>query len=234
MKLAVTFAVSCGIHLGGWLALSATSLAQETVSCAPNTPTEFEFISSSSPVLPPTAKETPKPVRAEKIVSQRAAALFAERAPTKNEGSALGQEPSAPAERIETPAATAPDFMAEKPLESAPPQHNAASDYSDSQTTATTNPQGNAEVVDALVHERLRQAALLCYPKSAQRFGLRGECTLAFCVTGVGDVSDVNVINSSGHSSLDEAARLCVLKYSVPFPSNAAAHCFQSVVQFFP
>ena len=87
---------------------------------------------------------------------------------------------------------------------------------------------GNAEL-----HARLAEAARGCYPRSAVRFGLRGEAQVAFCIGTDGVGRSVEVRRSSGEPRLD-AAIGCVVERASPFPAGARGQCFVFPLVFGP
>jgi periplasmic protein TonB len=59
------------------------------------------------------------------------------------------------------------------------------------------------------------------YPVVARRRGLQGRTTVTFVVDASGSATDLRVVESSGHQSLDSAALEAVAR-SAPLPSPAA------------
>ena len=76
----------------------------------------------------------------------------------------------------------------------------------------------------------LAQAAQRCYPRAARRLGLVGQTTMRFCIDGKGAPAQIEVLQSSGHDSLDEAAADCVIREAAPFP--ALPRCLSVPVRF--
>ncbi|MGI5862472.1 MAG: TonB family protein [Myxococcales bacterium] len=67
------------------------------------------------------------------------------------------------------------------------------------------------------ISRRLAAEANGCYPRAARRFRLEGRAKVRFCIGPEGEPQEVRVLESSGHSLLDQAA-LCVVARAAPFP----------------
>jgi TonB family protein len=55
---------------------------------------------------------------------------------------------------------------------------------------------------------------------------------LAFCVDAQGMAAQARLAQSSGHSSLDEAALECVVKKAQPLPESSRGGCFVAPILF--
>ena len=88
---------------------------------------------------------------------------------------------------------------------------------------------GDTEALETIQH-LLAQAAQRCYPRAARRLGLVGQTTMRFCVDGRGAATQIQVLHSSGHDALDEAATECVIREAAPFP--ALGRCLSVPVRF--
>ena len=71
------------------------------------------------------------------------------------------------------------------------------------------------------------------YPRDAVMKGERGVVALLVKVSPLGTVDDVEVVSSSGHESLDEAARKAVLRWRfTPATEDGVAHESERVERF--
>ncbi len=70
----------------------------------------------------------------------------------------------------------------------------------------------------AEISRRLAAEATGCYPRAARRFRLEGRAKVRFCIGAQGEPQEARVLESSGHSLLDQAA-LCVVARAAPFPA---------------
>ncbi len=87
-----------------------------------------------------------------------------------------------------------------------------------------------AGVDGSALHARLAAAALRCYPKAAQRYGLTGEAAVRLCLTHEGTAAGVELVHSSGSTLLDQAALDCVIPGALPLPRGS--ECFRLPVRF--
>ncbi|MCL2013184.1 MAG: energy transducer TonB [Cystobacterineae bacterium] len=85
---------------------------------------------------------------------------------------------------------------------------------------------------DRALQQRLQAKAQGCYPARAKRLRLRGTVRLSFCVDMQGMGTGEQLVQSSGHGLLDEAALLCVLKGAQPLPSSSQGRCFRVPIAF--
>lgn len=82
----------------------------------------------------------------------------------------------------------------------------------------------------SLLHQKLSEAALQCYPKAAQRFRWTGKVDVSFCFDDPRVVKSVTVEKTSGHALLDQAATDCVIPKA--FPVEAPLGCYSLPVRF--
>ena len=73
----------------------------------------------------------------------------------------------------------------------------------------------------------------LVYPRIAKARGEQGVVTLAIVIDKAGAVTNVAVVNSSGVSSLDEAA-MTAAREAAPFPAQSATSTVQGKIRFSP
>jgi protein TonB len=110
-----------------------------------------------------------------------------------------------------------------------------AEGYAESEDDASYNPQGqgspqgspSSSTGESEVRAYLgknfgyiqkRVARYTVYPPKAKRSGIKGKLTVAFTINMDGTVSNITVIESSGHSMLDNAGAAAV-KNAAPFPT---------------
>ncbi len=80
------------------------------------------------------------------------------------------------------------------------------------------------------LHRRLAEAAERCYPKAAQRFRLRGEVPLHFCLNAEGAATALSLEGSTGSPLLDRSALECVVPGAQPL--SGFEGCFLVPVRF--
>lgn len=77
-------------------------------------------------------------------------------------------------------------------------------------------PLDNMEDLIRIIRRRIESAKR--YPPEARRVGYEGTVVISFTINLDGTLTDVRVINSSGHTILDRAA-VMTIKRAAPFPS---------------
>jgi TonB family protein len=180
------------------------------------------------------AKPKPPQVRATRVslfsrpVERPAAAVARVEAPTRH----LRTRPAA---LIAVPVETEGDVaIAAAPAADAAPEAGlAAEPAGGSPGPAVHGPAPAQPSFDAAaLHARLADSAQRCYPAAARRFGLTGQATVDFCLDASGALSSTALSLSTGQALLDTAARDCVVKGALPFPTEAAGGCYSVPVRF--
>jgi TonB family protein len=82
----------------------------------------------------------------------------------------------------------------------------------------------------AEIARRLAASARRCYPRAGQRVHAQGVATVRFCVGEGGAPREVQLVESSGVTLLDEAALGCVVSRAAPLPKTR--RCVEVPVRF--